>query len=470
MAIAVRHIARVSCFVALAAAFGCGRGAAPADARAARTDQAVRAKYGRPLAELPLRRMGAITPNNQNICEEFERAFNLWHAHQYGERVKIDWRDVGGGGTAILSYLRNVYSRSDTAELDIVWGGGDDSFRRMAAEGILRPMRMSDELKAAIPARWGGVAMYDANGLWCGSTLSGFGFLYNRKLVEWAKIPAPRQWQDLARPECFGQILLADPTQSSAAAMSYEMIVQSAPSWPEGWARLLAVLGNARRFADSAGAAANGPLLGEAPIATCIDFYGIMRVSEAPEAMVYVSPRGQTIFTPDPIGILKNPPSAELAQRFIDFVLSDGGQGLWALPAGAEGGPARSSLGRQPIRRDTCERYAGKGSLWTVNPYVSGGEMKADMSILPVRMGVIKQLVRAAAVDNVTHLQAARKRLIATNFEPQRLAEFNCLPADIGTTEGLKQVSKQLRDPTQAERIVTGWQQFFRAKYRKVAE
>lgn len=470
MSSAFQHLMIAGCFVALAATGGCAKNSAPADAREGRVDAAVRAKYGKALAELPAVKLTAITPNNQNICEEFERGFNLWHAERYGQRVKIQWRDVGGGGASILNYLINVYDRTDTAEIDIVWGGGDNAHRILAAKKVLQPMRISDELKTAIPQRWGGVTMYDANNLWCGSTLSGFGFLYNRKLIEWAKIPPPQQWQDLGGAACLGQILLADPTQSSAAAMSYEVIVQSAPSWPEGWARLLAVLGNARRFADSAGAAANGPLLGEAPLATCIDFYGIMRVSEAPEAMVYVSPRGQTIFTPDPISILRNPPNPELAQRFVDFVLSPQGQALWALPAGAEGGPVRSDLGRQPIRRDTCEKYAGGPSPWAVNPYLTDATMKADLGMLAARMGLLKELVRAAAIDNLSYLQAARKRLIATGFEPWRLEEFNRLPENIATPEALRRTAKEMADRTKLEQITSGWQQFFRTKYKKVAE
>ena len=466
---AVTGWAGLAVCLAMAGAGCAGKGAAPADPRVEQTDRLVRQRFGRALAELPTLRLSAITPNNQNICDEFERAFSLHHASEFGQKVRIDWRDVGGGSTSILQYLRNVYARSSTSELDVVWGGGDYNFRKMAGEKLLTPMRVPPEYRDNVPRVLGGVEMYDANGLWCGSAVSGFGFLYNRMLIEWAKIPPPRQWQDLGRPECFGQVLLADPTQSGSAATSYEMIVQSAPNWPAGWARLLAILGNARRLADSAGQAANGPLLGETPIATCIDFYGAMRVAEAPEAMVYVSPKGQTAFNPDPIAILRNPPHPRLAQRFVDFVLSRAGQALWALPAGADDGPARSELGRQPIRRDVYEHYAGRMLPWIVDPYAAGSEMRLDTAMLSLRLGVLRQLVRAAAADNLPYLQAARRRLIETGFPPARVADFNKLPEDVATVEGLRRVAGLLRDPTAAERTVTGWQRFFRDKYRRVA-
>ena len=42
--------------------------------------------------------------------------------------------------------------------------------------------------------------------------------------------------------------------------------------------------------------------------------------------LVYVSPTGQTAFSPDPIAILKNPPHPKLAQQFVDFMTSEQAQ------------------------------------------------------------------------------------------------------------------------------------------------
>jgi spermidine/putrescine-binding protein len=257
--------------------------------------------------------------------------------------------------------------------------------------------------------------------------------------------------------------------QSGSAAAAYEMIVQSAPTWPEGWAKLLAILGNAKRFLDSAGAAANGPVIGEAPVATCIDFYGATRIAEAPEELFYVSPRGQTAFSPDPIGILKNAPNPQIAQRLVDFVLSRRGQALWALRVGEKDGPIRNALGRQPIRRDVYRAFAGRMSAWIVDPYEAGNELKLDLQMRKVRFGVLRRLVRAAAIDNLPGLQAARRRLIETSFDPQRLADFNRLPENVATREKIVQVAALLGDKTQDERICTGWQRLFREKYKQVA-
>lgn len=464
------------CLALLAAAtvVGCGEGqSGPSDPRAAAVDAAVRDKWGKSLDELPTVTLQVISPHNEDIQNEFEWAFSLYHAAQFGQKVKIAWRDVGGGGSAVLRYILNVYEKSETSDLDVVWGGGDDCYHKLAKKNLLAPMTLADDVLANVPAAFGGVVMYDKDHRWCGSAVSGFGFLYNVESLKWAKIPPPTQWEDLARADCFDQISLSDPMQSSSGASAYEMIVQTAPTWPEGWAKLLGVLANAKKFVDSASGAANAPVLGEAPLAACIDFYGICRVAQAPEALVYVSPKGQTAYNPDPIAILKNPPHPQLAQRLVDFVLSRRGQALWALKVGDPDGPIRSPLGRQPIRRDVYEAYAGRLLPRIVNPYETAGNMKIDMKVWEIRFGVLRNLVGAAAIENAQFLKAARRKLIETNFEPRRLAEFNRLPDDVDTMAKVAQIAKILGDktkPDQAEKITTAWQQFFREKYKRVSE
>ncbi len=461
---------RATCIIAAVATASCGGSEA---ARNPQATEAVKAeiarKWHKPLAELPVDKIVLISPHNESITNEFTWAFEVDYALSHGRRAKVEWRDVGGGGTGIVRYLRNVYDRTDTSGIDIIWGGGQVEFQKLAAEGLLTPMDLSAETLKNIPATFGGIEMRGAKNLWCGSAVSGFGFIYNRPLLQSAGVKPPETWDDIAGPECFGLICLADPMQSGSAAMAYEMIVLSEPTWPMGWAKLLGVLGNSKRFVDSAGSAANAPALGEAPIATCIDFYGAIRVAEAPEDLVYVSPKGQTVFSPDAIAILKNPPHPELAQAFADFVLSPRGQALWALKVGDPDGPIRNALGRQPIRTDVYSLYAGRFSPWTVNPYESGNEMNIDREMLKVSFGVLRNLVRAAAVDNRQYLQVARARLIETNFEPDRLAEFNRLPGNVATREGIVEVAGQLRDKTRAEKITAAWQQFFRDKYLKVS-
>ncbi len=432
---------------------------------------AVREKHGRSFEDLPEVTLVVISPNNRNIEREFAEAFSLHHALEHGQRVAVDYRDISGGGNAILDNLRKTYSGSrekvKSAGIDVVWGGGEDNFMKMTDEGILQPMTIPEGFRENVPAVFGGLPMVDPNNHWAGTAISAFGILYNKGMLDRLKLPHPRTWDELGEAKYFDLVVLADPTQSSSAAAVNEMVVQSGKDWPDGWAKLLDILGNAKKFFTGASDAANA-VTSIAPIATCIDFYGSMRVSRHPDQLAYVSPAGQTALTPDPIGILRNPPHPELAQRFVNFVLSRRGQALWALPVGAQDGPVNKPLFRTPIRRDVFTAYKGKLLGGISDPFASGQEMKLDLQMRNVRFGLLRHLVRAAALDNRELLKRARKALIESKHEARRAKLFYALPPNVRTREQIEQIAPQLLDETARDRIVTGWSTFFREQYRKV--
>jgi ABC-type Fe3+ transport system substrate-binding protein len=449
---------------------GCGgkQDQATRDARRSEADKQVRQKYGKGLDELETLQLVILSPHNTDIENEYEEAFSLHHAVEHGKNVDVVWRDVGGGSSSILTYLRNIYANGETSEIDVTWGGGPDNFNLMADEGILQPMTIPPDALANIPATLDGAELYDPQHRWCGSVVSGFGFLYNKPLLDRLKRQPPKLWDDLGDSR-FGDLVgLADPTQSGSAATSYEMIVQSAHDWPAGWAKLLGILGNVKKFYAGAGDAADAVPSGEVAVSTCVDFYGSLRAVKYPGIIVYVSPEGQTSFNPDPIAILKNPPHPELARRFVDFVLSLEGQALWALPVGSAGGPARAYLGRQPIRRDFYEKYAGQTLPSIVDPYAAGRGMKIDEQLWSASSDLLKRLVWAAAVENREGLQAAKKKLLDNPNDEQLKAAFAALPDNVSSRDKLEGVSEQLRDAKQAEIIVTGWVDFFRDKYARM--
>jgi ABC-type Fe3+ transport system substrate-binding protein len=463
----------VALVFALAAALGgCGKGDSfPQDARTRAADEKVRAAWGKSLAELPTLTLVIISPNNENIRNEYEWAFSLDHAVRYGEKVSFEWRTVGGGSGTILQYLQNIYRDSNvaSANMDIFWGGGDDQFNSVAALGALEPLTLAPDVLANVPTMLGAVRMVEANMRWIGSCVSAFGYVYNAEMLRRCRIAPPDgTWDDLASPRFADLVSLADPMQSGSAGAAYQMVARSGKDWPAGWAKLLGILANAKRFTDSAGTSANAPSLGEALVAACIDFYGAVRVAEAPRDIVYVNPRGQTAYTPDPVAILRNPPHPQLARRFVDFLLSAKGQALWALPPGAEDGPARSTLGRQPIRKDVYESYRGKLIPSITSPYVEGQSMSLEGFRSQINFEVLKRLVVAAAVDNTAELRAARDAIARAGSPSDLLAELGRLPDNVSTVEKMAQTAKDLRVPAKAYDITKEWQKFFVDKYARI--
>jgi ABC-type Fe3+ transport system substrate-binding protein len=433
-------------------------------------EQEIQSKYGKPYEELEVVTLQAISPHNKDIQREFERAFSQAYALDHGKRVKVQWRNIGKGGSGILDYLRNTYEASDegTADIDIVWGGGEDNFDKMAEDKLLVKLKMPADYTEDVPEVFGGLRMYHPEGYWAGAAVGGFGFLYNKARLEKLGVAPPKLWDDLAKPEFFDLVAMADPTASSSAAAANEMIVQSGQGWADGWAKLLGILGNATKFYDGASAAADA-VLTEAAVATCIDFYGLMRVMKYPDELVYVSPKGQTALNADPIAILKNPPNAKLAQAFVDFVLSPRGQALWCLKVGVPDGPAETALYRTPIRKAAFEAYDTDSILPSIDYLlIEGGGMEIDTAIAQARVDLLKMLVKAAAVNNAAGLKAAKKKLIDSKFDPKLVASFNELPENVANQAKLKETAKLLDNEAQRDKITTGWETFFREKYEKI--
>jgi spermidine/putrescine-binding protein len=259
---------------------------------------------------------------------------------------------------------------------------------------------------------------------------------------------------------------LADPSQSSSAAATYRSVAISAPTWPEGWARLMPILGNAKKISDSSSAAVNAPALGEALVATCVDFYGTMRAIEAPDQLEYFTPSEPAIFAPDPIAVLHDPPNPELAREFVRFVLSRQGQALWALGVGQPVGPVRRALGRQPIRRDIYQLQAGHMLPYIVNPYAQGQVLDLPPEKRAINFNVLKELVYQAAVANQEGLFKARQ---AVARRPELMKEFVRLPENVATIEGMSAAARDLKDKSRLDDLRRKWRDFFEKKYERVS-
>ncbi|MEM6313014.1 MAG: hypothetical protein AAF743_02960, partial [Planctomycetota bacterium] len=197
------------------------------------------------------RRLVIVTPHNPDIRREFAEAFDRWHRERYGEAVEIDFR-VPGGTTQITRLLSKTYSvhldedgqllppEQVSADLDIVWGGGDFVFdvelsRLVNGQSVLQGIEIdADLLAAAYPvADIAGKPLYDEDSppQWFGVCLSSFGIVYSPDLMEVLDIehaegePAIATWDGLGDAKLFGSVALADPSKSGSAAVSYMMVI-----------------------------------------------------------------------------------------------------------------------------------------------------------------------------------------------------------------------------------------------------
>jgi iron(III) transport system substrate-binding protein len=215
-----------------------------------------------------------LTPHNESIRYEFERAFRAHLAGQ-GRTVEIDWRWPGGtaeitrslasayeasferfwttelhrpwsasaaaglsraapeGANDAAAQVRRAFLASDVGcGVDLLFGGGSSEFTKHANAGRLVDAGLvarHPELFGAggIPQTFGGETYWDREGRWTGTCLSSFGICYNRDVLDRLGVARPpASWSALAAPVFQGELALADPTKSGSVGKAFEMIIQ----------------------------------------------------------------------------------------------------------------------------------------------------------------------------------------------------------------------------------------------------
>lgn len=184
-----------------------------------------------------------VTPHNQDIRQEFARAFSRWHREKYGQDVRIDYR-VPGGTNDIKRLLEATFkdleaTAANPPGLDVVWGGGDHFFNNdLKPLGILQPLGLKRRLMSEVfpQPTLAGVNLYDQEvdrktgtllpPRWVGVCLSSFGIVYNPDLYRRLGLPEPTGWHDLTHEKLDGFVALADPTRSGSAAVAFMIVIQ----------------------------------------------------------------------------------------------------------------------------------------------------------------------------------------------------------------------------------------------------
>jgi iron(III) transport system substrate-binding protein len=204
-----------------------------------------------------------------------------------------------------------------------------------------------------------------------------------------------------------------------------------------GWVASLQLIqrigANARYFTDSGSKVPLDVGMGNAAAGLCIDFYGrfeaqVSNGGRTNGAMAYVTPRGGSGVSADPIALLRGAPHRETALRFIEFVLGEEGQKLWCYRVGTPGGPQKYALQRFPIRRDF---YPAENPEFQANyqrhrryttddlgvPNLDMYQLANEFSYRPRwtagHYGLFRDLIRAMCMDAGQELRAAWKAICA---------------------------------------------------------
>lgn len=410
-----------------------------------------------------------VSPHGSAIKFEFEQAFTRWHQEHYGTPVKILWPTIGSNGTTeITKSLTTTYidAKRPSSGYDIVFGGGSANFDSMAKSNFLEapnpPLPASVLDRAATNVR--GKSLRGPDNLWIAATMSNFGFVVNKTRLAELHLATPSTWKDLASPQWFGNLSLADPSKGSSVKTCFEMMLQQY-GWQEGWPLLVRFFANAEAIQVSGSTPGDEAASGNAAAGIVIDFYGRTAIIKQGSAtMAFIVPEGGSTLDPDPIAVLKGAPHPALASHFIEFVVSDAGQKLWIQRPGTPGGPERKALGRMSTIPD---QYETQLAYLTdpANPFTSKTELKINARLISLRSPFIGETIKAALIDSHAELRAARQAVLKAGDPPELLAMFDELPFAETQTEALAQ---DWKDPAKRLALRNGWQKKYQALWQKI--
>jgi ABC-type Fe3+ transport system substrate-binding protein len=280
---------------------------------------------------VPPQKITILTRHDVAIMTAYEDAFLATDYAKEHNIVDIVWKTQDG------PFWDDVISAGG---IDVLFGGGPTLFDQMQRDGNLEPLNWSsiETILDRVPDEIAGADMKRTNGngdvVWVAAAISSFGFTVNHAFLDTYSLPTPANWTDLAQP-IWGSLLptatiaMGNAPKTTSNTRIYEIITQGM-GWDTGWVTMARMAGSARLYQGSVQtqqAAENQ----EVGVSMSIDFYGYNTQLNNPDCE-YILPEGETIVNGDPIAIVKDTPKRDLAEGFLDFVLSPEGQAVWLSP------------------------------------------------------------------------------------------------------------------------------------------
>jgi ABC-type Fe3+ transport system substrate-binding protein len=401
-----------------------------------------------------------LSPHADEIKEEFKRAFADWSEQNLGERVVIKWLDTGGSMSQQQAVMTRFEESPDGIDVDVYFGGGVDPFVLFKQKGYLAPVDLSDEILERIPRTHSGMELYDEDLQWFGACMSGFGIVYSPFVLDKQSMPPPQTWTDLTAPQYFSWVSAADPSDSGSMHMAFEIITQ-ALGWEQGWSTLARICANCESVKPSASDVIMAISTNDVAAGMAIDYYAL-----GAENAGFVLPEGLTVINPDGIGILKGAPNMKYARAFVEFVLSDTGQKLWILKAGAPGGPEQHTLYRLPMVPNFAEQFPQDQVARTEDAFAYDINFEFDSDKSSRRWNILGELWAARFVQPHDGLASAWEEVMQLpDDHPRRQA----LLAPPLTEEELMEMIPQWRDsPRFRNDVTTRWKTDAAALYERI--
>lgn len=218
-----------------------------------------------------------------------------------------------------------VKAEASNPKGDVWWGGTGDPHLQAAEEGLTMEYRsprlgeLTDWARSQAEA-----SKFRTIGVYAGA----LGFGYNTELLAKKKLPEPKCWKDLARPEFKGEVQVADPNSSGTSYTMLASVVQMFGE-AEGFDYLKRLHKNVNQYTKSGSAPIKAAAQGETTVGIVFMHDAVtMAVRGAPIRIV--APCEGTGYEVGSMSIIKGARNLESAKRFYEWALTPEAQSLGA--------------------------------------------------------------------------------------------------------------------------------------------
>lgn len=327
-----------------------------------------------------------VTSFSKDVTDPFKAAFEK---AMPGVTLDVQNRNTNAG----VKYLEETRGNN---QVDVFWASAPDAFEVLKSKGLLQ--RYTPKATGIAP-RVGSMPTNDPDSQYFGFAASGYGIMWNERYARANRLPAPKEWGDLALPVFHDHVAIAAPSRSGTTHLTIETMLQG-DGWDQGWRLLKAMAGNFRTITERSFGVPEAVNSGQVGVGIVIDFFAFSaQASGFPVKFVYPT---VTTIVPANVGIVARAPNTAGAQAFVEFLLSPAGQAVLLEPG----------IRRLPVNPEV---YAQAPADYP-NPFKDpslGARVRFDVDVSEKRTAVVDTLFDQLITFQLDALKTATRAIQA---------------------------------------------------------
>lgn len=245
-----------------------------------------------------------------------ERMVKEFEARNPGVKVHV----INPGGTEAM--VSRLLAERDNPKADVMHSGGSTEYAYAKSQGILQPVAIGDNgIPLNLPLGTGFLPTRDEDSYYFSWAVLFSGFMINTERLAQLKLPIPSSYADLTDPIYKGHIACANPLLSSTG-MTNVLATYQAYGPEKVWELWDAIDANMGYYSDSTSNTYTLVNRGEYPIAIVLN-RPVYEYKLQGWPVEFVFPKDGTMVQDNAVGIVKGTKKAELATKFIEFLLGE---------------------------------------------------------------------------------------------------------------------------------------------------